>query len=583
MPGAWPCYKMLRGQMGPDTGGLFTGIAAASALAAGLAAFAPLAFKFLMDAAVRWQDGARSDTAGPEVWALAYAGALALTRIVSEFRSLIFGAAEQKLVRGLGRGAFSHALRLPAEYHSGRSTGEIQQVLDNGVQGCRTLLQHALLTAGPGLIELAFMAAIILFWLDAVFFALFAAFAAAYGAAFALTARAVVGAAGRVSEARIDANAWLADGLMNQDVVRACCGSVVVTAEYDLRLARAQSAWAGLYRARLRAGLLTALVMAGGLSAALLIALAGVRAGDRSAGDVILIHAAMLQAARPLELLAGALRDAGQAVAFTERLASLLQQAPEAPESDGPAPLQPGSPEAIRFENVSFAHPGGPKVIDDVSFEVPAGSKAAIVGPSGSGKSTLLRLILRFHEPQEGQILLGGIPSANDPPEAVRRRVTAILQEGGLFNASVAFNIAFPGEESDPERLAALASAAGLGPLLSSLPGGLEYPIGERGMRLSGGERQRLVLARALGRRTGILVADEPASALDPASRERVRRLLYGAGTDQTVIVVSHNLPDVCGADLLLVMYGGRLVEQGTHAELLSLGGIYAQMWQKRA
>lgn len=577
-------FRMLRGHARSGARRQLICIGLLTLTAAGLAALAPLALKFLMDAASQSEGSLAGGGSGPEVWVLAYAGAMAAGRLVSEVRSLVFGAAEQALARGLARGALLHALRLPADYYSGRSTGEIQQVLENGIQGYRMLLQHALLTLGPGLFELVLMAAIILAWLDIVFLAVFGAFAAAYGAVFVVTARSVVRAARRVSAARIKANAWLADGLMNQETVRAGCGAETVTARFDVRLAATETAWGGLYRARLYAGFLAALVMALGLGAALLLSLAGIRAGERTIGDLVLVHAAMLQTVRPLEMLAGALRDAGQATAFAERLDALLGEAPEAA-GGGEAfpPDRARLPVSVRFENVSFAHPGGQVVLDSVSFDIPAGAKAAIVGPSGSGKSTLLRLLLRFHEPQAGRILLNDVPYTDMAPDEVRRHIAAVLQDGGLFDASLAFNIAFPEDTADPGRLAELAQAAGLGPVLSGLPEGIAARIGERGMRLSGGERQRLVLARALGRRSGLLIADEPASALDPASRARIRDLLSGAARTRTVIVVSHILEDVCSADLILVMEAGRLVEQGTHTELLARGGLYARMWHARS
>ena len=235
---------MLRAGLDGPVAAQLAGAAVLTCLAAGLAAFAPLALKFLMDAAA-----SVADNPGPEAWVLVYAGVLASGRLVAEIRSMVFGRAEQALMRGLAHGAFSHALRLPAGYYAGKSTGEIQQVLENGVQGYRILLQHALLTAAPGLLELVLVAGIILAWLDGMFLAVFAAFAAAYGAVFVLTARGVVRAARHLSSARNGANAWLADGLMNQETVRAFCGhgaaARATTASPVSRRPGAGSTWQG--------------------------------------------------------------------------------------------------------------------------------------------------------------------------------------------------------------------------------------------------------------------------------------------------------------------------------------------------
>jgi len=576
MPGLLVSLRLLRRCLRRDGAAMMAALAALTVAGSGLAALAPLFLKFVMDSA------AEPDLFRAAMFALCYAAFLALARIAGEAKAAVYGAAEQRILRVLSCRALSHVLQLPVGFFTARSTGYVQQTLENGLVGYRLLLHQSLMTVGPGLLEILFLAALILIWLESAFLIVFAGFAAAYAVIFAVCARSVFEAGRHTSAARTEAQSQLVGSLLNQEAIRLAVGAETTVMQQERLLEAVEAGWRGLLRARLRAGVLMSLVMAIGLLAGLLLALGGLRAGDMSFGDLVFVQASLLQIIRPLEMLAVSLRDVGQGVAFSDQLNRLLAEPTEATASSSDLAGGASAPAAIRFEKVGLFHAGGGGGVKDVSFCLPSGCKAGIVGLSGSGKSTLLRLLTRLQDPSEGRILLDGEAIADQAVDNVRQRMTFILQEGGLLDADLEMNIVFPNEDVDLENLSRAIAASGLGPTIDRMPDGLGTRIGERGTRLSGGERQRVLIARALYRNSGTLLADEPGSALDAPSRAQILRGLFDRSKTRTVLLVSHRLAEVAEADVILVMQEGRLIEQGTHAELLEKQGHYAWLWRRQ-
>lgn len=561
--------------------GLMLGAAVVCALAAsGLAAAAPVALKYLLEALT----GNLPDelSFAPAVWLAAYVAALLSGRLVSEGRSALFGAAEQSLVRRLSRDAIAHALALPIEVQMKRSTGAVVQTLENGLQGFRLILQHGLFTLLPGIAEIALIAALMLHFFDAAFLGIFSICAAGYCIVFTDGARRILRASRAVSAARIEANAGLADGLMNSETAKAFSGEARLTGLYDEALSQTQGRWQRFYRAKLLTGVLVALVFSSGLGAALWLAAGRVAQGTMTAGDLVLLNAWMLQVVRPLELFGYGLRDIGQGAAFIERLQELLSEpAEQALGGHATLSLSPPSPVSVRFENVSFSFENGRKVLDNISARIEPGQRVALVGPSGSGKSTLIRLLMKFHEPEIGRIFVNDQPLSGITPGVFRKDVAYVAQAPGLFNQSIAFNVAFPEPGADKARISAALARVGLSGLDKSDTGAPEMRLGENGMRLSGGERQRIAIARALIRSPRLILADEPTSALDPVTEERVLRELEASAQGATMIMATHRLRAAQEADLILVLSGGRIVERGRHEGLIRKGGLYAQMWEQ--
>jgi ATP-binding cassette subfamily B protein len=263
-----------------------------------------------------------------------------------------------------------------------------------------------------------------------------------------------------------------------------------------------------------------------------------------------------------------------------ERLFEILRVKPQITAPPKPVALPVPARGDVGFENVSFAYPTRPDVlaIDKVSLAVKAGEKVAIVGPSGAGKSTLFHLLLRFYDPARGAISLDGVPVRSADPVDVRSRVALVPQDSVVFAASARENIRFgrpDASDAEVERAADLAHAT---EFLRRLPGGFETPLGERGVTLSGGQRQRIAIARAILRDAPLLLLDEATSALDAESETLVQTALEELMRHRTTLVIAHRLATVLSCDRILVMDHGKIVEQGTHAELVAANGLYARL-----
>jgi ATP-binding cassette subfamily B protein len=304
----------------------------------------------------------------------------------------------------------------------------------------------------------------------------------------------------------------------------------------------------------------------------------GVAEGRMTVGDIVLVNAFMIQLYIPLNFLGVIYREIRQSLTDIERMFALLNENREVQDSPG-ARVLAGGAMPVRFEHVSFAYDAKRPILHDVDFEIPAGRTVAVVGHSGSGKSTLARLLYRFYDVNEGRVRVGGDDIRALTQASLRAAIGIVPQDTVLFNDSIAYNIHYGRPEASQEEVIAAARAAHIYDFIESLPDKFDTRVGERGLKLSGGEKQRVAIARALLKNPPILIFDEATSALDSRTEKAIQAELEEAAVGRTVLVIAHRLSTVMNADEILVLDSGRIVERGSHAELLAREGAYAQMW----
>jgi ATP-binding cassette subfamily B protein len=320
------------------------------------------------------------------------------------------------------------------------------------------------------------------------------------------------------------------------------------------------------------------LIIASGLIAMLWRATQGVVDGHMTLGDLVMVNAFMIQLYIPLGFLGVLYREIKQSLTDLDKMFTLMEREREIADVPGAMPLHVDGASVV-FKHVQFAYDPARPILHDISFEIPAGKTVAVVGPSGSGKSTLARLLFRFYDVQAGQIFIAGQDIKQVTQASVRQAIGIVPQDTVLFNDTVEYNIAYGQPGATRAQVVEAAQSAHIHNFISATPKGYDTMVGERGLKLSGGEKQRVAIARTLLKNPPILIFDEATSALDSANERAIQAELQSVAKNKTTLVIAHRLSTVVDAHEILVMDAGRILERGTHAELLAANGRYAQMW----
>lgn len=535
----------------------------------------PLVFKNIVDALSRPEQLA----ALPALLLAGYALLRFASTLFNEWRDLVFSRVTQHAVAGFARKIFAHLHNLGPRFHAKRRIGGLLPEIDRGTAGMAFLLGVGLFTLVPTLVEISLVLAIMVTryssWytlIIALTFVLYSSFTVFFTARRAIHQR-------RVNRLDSDAKGRLADSLINAEVVRTFTNEALEVKRFDGIMrdwggAAYDNQWA-LFRLHVGQSAIIAL----GVGSVMLLAGADVLGRGMTVGDLVLINAFMLQICLPLNSLGFVYREARDALINIERMIALLRERPEFDNSEHLPDLQLRTGR-VEFRHVGFHYEANRTVLHDVCFSIPDGHTVAVVGGSGSGKSTLSRLLLRFYDVTDGQILIDGQDLREVNVRSLRRMIGLVPQDTSLFNDSIAYNIGYGRPGASRDDIIDAARAAHVHEFIASLPEGYDTEVGERGSKLSGGERQRIAIARAMLKNPPILIFDEATSALDSQSERAIQSELERLSRNRSTLVIAHRLSTVVHADHIIVLDRGRIVEQGTHPQLMERNGAYAGLWQ---
>ena len=539
----------------------------------------PLLLKQLVDA-LNVQPGDHAALLVVPVGLLLAYGALRFsTSLLTELRDLVFAKATQGASRSIALETFRHLHALSLRFHLERQTGGMTRDIERGVRSTESLVSYSLYSILPTLIEMLLVLGILAFTFDAGFAAIAAVALVCY-ITFTVKVtewRTQFRRAANVQDSAAHTKA--VDALLNYETVKYFNNEDFEARRYDENLQE-------LRRVRLKSqrslSLLNGgqqLIIATALVAMLWRATQGVVAGELSLGDFVMVNAFMIQLYVPLNFLGTLYREIKQSMADLSRMFALMDKEREVADPPGAQPLQLQGQPTVRLENVQFAYDPERPILQGVSFEIPAGKTVAVVGASGAGKSTLARLLYRFYDVQSGQIAIAGQDIRTVTQASVRKAIGIVPQDTVLFNDTVAYNIAYGRPGATQAQIEAVARAARIHGFIAATPQGYATKVGERGLKLSGGEKQRVAIARTLLKDPPVLIFDEATSALDSQTERAIQHELASAAQGKTTLVIAHRLSTVVDAHEILVMEAGRIIERGTHADLLAQGGRYAQMW----
>lgn len=534
----------------------------------------PLVLKQIVDALNK----PKALVALPVVLLLGYGLLRFCSTLFGELRDAVFAKVTQRAIRRVALRVFRHLHALALRFHLERQTGGVSRDIERGTRGIGFLLNFMLFNILPTLVEIGLVAGILLvkydIWFSVVTFSTLVVYIAftliitEWRMVFRRT----------MNDMDSKANTRAIDSLLNYETVKYFSNEEYETRRYDESMqvwekaaVRNQTSLAALNAGQ-------SAIIAVGVTILMVLASKGVVDGTMTLGDLVLVNAYMIQLYMPLHFLGFVYREIKHSLADMEKMFNLMEQSAEVKDKRG-APELLVQRAAIRVDHVEFAYEAKRQILFDVSFEVPAGRTVAVVGPSGAGKSTLSRLLFRFYDVTGGRILIDGQDIRDVTQKSLRAAIGIVPQDTVLFNDTIYYNIAYGRPDATRDEVIQAARYAHIHSFIESLPDGYGTIVGERGLKLSGGEKQRVAIARAILKNPRILIFDEATSALDSRSEKAIQAELEHIAKDRTTLVIAHRLSTIVNADQILVMDHGRLIERGSHHELLTKGGTYAHMW----
>ena len=549
-------------------------------LAKMVSVYTPLLLGKTVDSLNELSDGINLLISIPIFLIISYGIARVASLLFGEMRDSFFSKVSQNAVRDVALTLFKHLHSLSLQFHLTRQTGGLSRFIDRGTKGIEFLLRYVLFNVIPTFIEII-LVTLILYFLYGYLYAVVTFITIAFYVflTFSITQWRI--------QFRRDMNSAdnaistkMVDSLLNFETVKYFNNEKHEFNRLDDSLRKYEFA---ANKSRYTLSVLNfaqTLVIMTGITIMLIMTTYGIKNNLISVGGFVVINAYMLQLYQPLNFLGTVYREIRQSLIDMENMFNLLDEKSNI-ENKGDIILTQDRND-IEFRNVKFGYNEKRVILKGVSFKVPNGKKVAIVGPTGAGKSTISRLLFRFYDPIEGEIIINNENLKNINQESLRQKIGVVPQDTVLFNDTIYYNISYGNPLAPQNEIYNAAKVAGIHNFIESIPDKYNTLVGERGLKLSGGEKQRVAIARTILKNPSIFFFDEATSALDSSKEKEIQENLEKISKGKTILVIAHRLSTAADADNIIVLDKGKIVEQGTHEELLRLGKIYQEKWKKQ-
>ncbi len=548
----------------------------------------PFTFKWAIDALtgadtapVQSSNWALWLIASPVIMTVSYGLIRILMAVLTQWRDGIFAKVAMHAVRKLAFLTFVHMHELSLRFHLERKTGGLTRVLERGRLGIEVIVRMVILQLVPTIVEVSLLMGVLLWQFDWRYVLVTAITVVVYMYYTYIATEWRIEIRRKMNDSDTEANTKAIDSLLNYETVKYFSAEEREAQRYDRSMERFEQASVKTYTSLALLNTGQAVIFTFGLTATMMMCAIAIRNGTHTVGDFVMVNAMMIQLYQPLNFMGFVYREIRQAVIDLEKMFGVLSREAEVKDRPGAQPLHV-TQGVVRFDDVQFAYDPERSILKGLSFEVPAGKTVAIVGPSGAGKSTISRLLFRLYDVRGGRITIDGQDIRDVTQASLRASIGMVPQDTVLFNDTIRYNIRYGRWNATDAEVEAAATMAQIDGFIRMSPHGYETEVGERGLKLSGGEKQRVAIARTILKGPPILVLDEATSALDSHTEQEIQDELEKVSRNRTSLVIAHRLSTIVGADEIIVLDQGRIVERGTHAKLLAASGLYASMWNRQ-